>query len=49
MIYNREKRKKEIQWNLLNEAKHTYTNCIVEIQYYGDESNFIKDKELLFS
>lgn len=49
MIYNREKRKKEIQWNLLNEPKHTYTNCIVEIQYYEDESNFIKDKELLFS
>lgn len=48
MIYNREK-SKEVKWNLLNESRHTYTNCILEINYYGEKSNFIKDKEKVFA
>lgn len=49
MTYDREKSKKEVKWNLLNEAKHTYTNCIVEITYHGERSKFIEEKELLFT
>lgn len=49
MIYDREKSKKEVKWNLLNEAKHTYTNCIVEINYHGERSKFIEEKEHLFT
>lgn len=48
MIYDRERSKKEVKWNLLNEAKHTYTDCIVEINYYGEKSKFIEEKEILF-
>ncbi|OPJ54647.1 ATP-binding protein [Clostridium chromiireducens] len=49
MIYNREKSKEEVKWNLLNEAKHTYTDCIVEISYYGEKLKFIENKEELFT
>lgn len=49
MIYNREKSKKEVKWNLLHEARHTYTNCIVEIRYYGEKAKFMEDKEELFT
>lgn len=47
MVYEREK-SKEVKWNLLNEHKHTYKDCIVEIIYYGSYNTFIDDKEKLF-
>lgn len=47
MIYNR-KKGKEVKWNYLNEHKHSYSNCIVEIIYYGDKKNFYLNKEILF-
>jgi hypothetical protein len=47
MVYDREK-SKEVKWNLLNEAKHTYTDCLVEINYYGEKSKVIENKEELF-
>ena len=49
MIYDREKSKKEVKWNLLNEAKHTYTDCIVEVTYHGENPKFNEEKELLFT
>ncbi|AIY82553.1 histidine kinase-, DNA gyrase B-, and HSP90-like ATPase family protein [Clostridium baratii str. Sullivan] len=49
MIYDREKSKKEVKWNLLNEAKHTYTDCIVEVTYNGENPKFNEEKELLFT
>ncbi|MCD3245036.1 hypothetical protein G8S21_03610 [Clostridium botulinum C] len=48
MVYDRVKTK-EVKWNLLNEAKHTYTDCIIEIVYYGDKSEFMKNKEDIFN
>lgn len=48
MIYDREK-SNEVKWNLLNEAKHTYKDCIVEICYYGELSKYNKEKEVLFT
>lgn len=48
IIYEREK-SKEVKWNLLNEHKYSYKNCIVEINYYGDEKQYFKDKEVLFN
>ncbi|WP_144445148.1 hypothetical protein [Clostridium massiliodielmoense] len=48
MVYDRIKTK-EVKWNLLNEAKHTYTDCIIEIVYYGEKSEFIKNKEEIFN
>ncbi|KEH94917.1 ATP-binding protein [Clostridium botulinum] len=48
MVYDRVKNK-EVKWNLLNEAKHTYTDCIIEIVYYGEKSEFIKNKEDIFN
>ncbi|GKU25141.1 ATP-binding protein [Clostridium folliculivorans] len=48
MEYERVKNK-EVKWNLLNEPKHTYSDCIVEISYHGDRDKFFQEKELLFS
>lgn len=47
MIYNRVK-SKEIGWNFLNESKHTYSDCIVEVNYFGNRDTFEKEKEELF-
>lgn len=49
MIYDREKGKKEVKWSSLTEQKHTYRDCIVEINYHGERSRFIEDKEALFA
>jgi hypothetical protein len=48
MEYDRIKNR-EVKWNLLNEPKHTYTDCIVEISYHGDKEKFLDEKELLFT
>ncbi|MBK1813206.1 ATP-binding protein [Clostridium sp. YIM B02505] len=48
MEYERVKNR-EVKWNLLNEQKHTYTDCIVEISYHGDKEKFLDEKELLFT
>lgn len=44
MIYNRVK-SKEVRWNLLNEAKHTYSDCIVEVDYSGSKEIFEYEKD----
>jgi hypothetical protein len=40
---------KEVKWNLLNESKYTYTDCIVEISFQGERPNYEKEKEILFA
>ncbi|MBN1058127.1 ATP-binding protein [Clostridium botulinum] len=47
MIYNRVKNK-EVRWNFLNEAKHTYLDCIVEVNYSGSRESFETEKDELF-
>lgn len=47
MIYNRVKNK-EVRWNFLNEAKHTYLDCIVEVNYSGSREIFETEKDELF-
>lgn len=47
MIYNRVKNK-EVRWNFLNEAKHTYSDCIVEVNYSGSREVFETEKDELF-
>lgn len=49
MIYDREKSKEKVKWNLLNESKHSYKDCIVEINYYGEMRKFIDNKNELFT
>lgn len=46
LVYNRVKNK-DVKWNLLNESKYSFRDCVVEITYYGDKTNFIEDKEKL--
>lgn len=46
MIYNRVK-SKEVCWNFLNEAKHTYSDCIVEVDYSGSKEIFENEKDEL--
>lgn len=48
MIYDRKEGKKRINWKLLNEHKYRYTDCMVEIFYYGEKSNFIEEEEELY-
>lgn len=47
MIYNRVKSKK-VRWNFLKEAKHTYSDCIVEVNYSGSREIFETEKDELF-
>ena len=47
MIYNRIK-SKEVRWNYLNEAKHTYSDCIVEVNCTENKEVFEKEKDELF-
>lgn len=47
MIYDRVK-SKEVRWNFLNEAKHTYSDCIIEVNYSGNKDTFENEKDELF-
>lgn len=47
MVYNRVKIK-EVLGNSLNEAKHTYSDCIVEVNYSGSREIFETEKHELF-
>ncbi len=47
MFYNREKSKR-VKWNLLNQVKHRYSSCIIEINYNGDKLNFLESQDVLF-
>ncbi|NFN18962.1 hypothetical protein FDB65_11780 [Clostridium botulinum] len=47
MIYKRVKNK-EVRWNFLNEEKHTYLDCIVEVNYSGSRESFETEKDELF-
>ncbi|GAA0084821.1 hypothetical protein UT300007_12600 [Clostridium sp. CTA-7] len=49
MIYNRVKNNSFIRWNLLNHTKHRFGDCIVEVRYYGDKTNFELDQEKLIT
>ncbi|GFZ30026.1 hypothetical protein CSC2_05520 [Clostridium zeae] len=40
---------KEVKWTLLNEPKHTYSDCIVEVTYHGERAKFLEEKDLLFT
>lgn len=48
MLYNRDVGKKEANLSSLRHPKHSYRNCIVEILYSGNESEFEKDKNRIF-
>lgn len=47
MFYNREK-SKNVKWTFLNQAKHRYNNCIIEISYNGDKLRFLEIHDVLF-
>lgn len=47
MIYNRE-RSKQVLWNYLNEAKHSYSDCVVEINSNSTFKAFEDEKQELF-
>lgn len=47
MIYKRE-RSKEVLWNHLNEAKHSYCDCVVEVNCNSTFKAFEDEKQELF-
>lgn len=48
MIYDGERSKEKVKWNLLNEHNYSFRDCIVEITYHGDKSKFYKEENILF-
>ncbi|WP_330637716.1 ATP-binding protein [Romboutsia hominis] len=48
MKLDRENGKKEVKWTKLRQPKYTYENCVVEVDYYGEVSEYEESKELFY-